>query len=198
MTALYQILGSVAHDISNPLQALVMHAELAADESASDRGHSRDGELQATRHMQTIVRALTGLAAAGVHDRPLGDTLRRFETLLSRRWTRLGLEVEIDVRERRSVPVPAAFEEALLAAGIEMSVWLRSRPPRRAKLTLTADERDGHVQLSMRCSQPEVAAGLCETMKARAPALAALDPRVHIDVGERVMVMRCKPRVAPG
>ncbi len=198
VAALYKILGTVAHDISNPLQALVMHAELAADDSVQEQGKSRDGELQATRRMQTIVRALTGLAAVGVHDRPLGDALRRFETLLSRRWTRLGLRVEIDIRDRRNVPVPAAFEEALLAAGIEMSVWLRARPPRHATLVLTADVRDEHLLLSIRCDQAEVAAGLCETIKAHAPSLNAMDPRVQIEVGELAMVMRCKPRAAAG
>lgn len=197
LAALYRILGSVAHDISNPLQALVMHAELAADE-VGDGGRLRDGELEATRRMQTIVRAMTGLAAAGVHERPVGDAVRRLETLLSRRWTRLGLRMDVDIRDCRNVPVPAAFEEVLLTMGIEISVWLRSNPPRGAVLSLTVDVRDGELWLSLTCGHAEIAEGLCDALRSHRPRLAALDPDVRVDVGHRLISMRCRPQVAAG
>jgi signal transduction histidine kinase len=196
VAALYRVLGGVIHDLSNPLQALVMHAELAADDEPGSPHDTerRAAELTATRRLQTIVRALTGLAAAGVVDRPLGDVARRFETLLSHRWTRLGLRLDARIHDRRNVAVPAALEEALLLTGVELSEWLRPRPAKDASLILEVVEGEGTLSLELGCDDATLAAAMCDGLRERLSVAVALEDRVTVNVGGSVVALRCRPR----
>jgi hypothetical protein len=194
LAGLYRIMSAVVHDLSNPLQALVMNAELAAEDAARDdeEAERRAGDLAATRRMQGILRALTSLCASAAHPRPLGDAIGRFQSLLARRWSRLLIGVRPEIHDRRNLVVPAALEEALLLCGIELSGWLRMQPPRAAQLVVTAHDADGHLRLTFRLDDATRGAAMVAATREAVTAIASLAVPVTVDVSDSQIELGCE------
>src|SRR5688500_1888278 len=98
VAALLRVVHAIAHDLSKPLQTLLMHATMALDDApeGSEEATALDANLGAVGRMRTILRALTGLATAGVDPRPLTGALERFADLSRPRFERLGVRVEVE------------------------------------------------------------------------------------------------------
>jgi signal transduction histidine kinase len=124
---LLRLVHAVSHDLSNPLQALVLHATMGLEdaEPGSDAAVRHEADVEATRRMRTLLRALQGLATAGDRPRSLAVVMQRFDDLFGERYARLGLPLRTTATPEGTAEVSALVEESLL--GLGLALGLRAR-----------------------------------------------------------------------
>lgn len=117
---LLEALEIFAHDLSNPLQSLIVLTELALDDAlagSEDEQRCRQ-TLEAAERMRTLVTGLAGLTRGAEGPRQTKTTVDRFAEVLSRRWERHRIELEIDLGDVERSASPPELDTALLNLGL--------------------------------------------------------------------------------
>jgi signal transduction histidine kinase len=139
---LLRLMHAVTHDLSNPLQALLLHATMGLEdaEPGSETAQRHEADVEATRRMRTLLRALQGLATAGERPRSLASALQRFADIFAERYARFGLPLEVVPAPEGAPEVSGIVEESLLSIGLSLGVRARRSVAglRRARLHLHA------------------------------------------------------------
>lgn len=172
---LLRLVHAVAHDLSNPLQALVLHATMDLEDAppGSEEAVRRESDEEATRCMRALVHALMGLSSAGLAPRPLSAVFGRFEALLHRRFAGRGITLSFDLPEGDGVAVASTTEEVLLLAGLALVERLPpAREARELRLGAHVDPASGACSLRLRLFGG-----------APAPTWAEITPEVERDGG---------------
>lgn len=123
---LLRLMHAVSHDLSNPLQALVLHATMGLEdaEPGSEQSERHQADVEATRRMRGLLRALQGFATAGDRPRTLASMLDRFVGIFADRYARLGAPLEVTLLEG-APEVSMVVEETLVAIGLALGTWIR-------------------------------------------------------------------------
>ena len=117
---LHEALEIFAHDLSNPLQSLIVLTELALDDAtpgSEDEMRCRQS-LEAAERMRTLVAGLAGLTRGAEGPRNTQTSVDRFNELLSRRWERHRVEVDVALGPAERTPSPPDLDVALLNLGL--------------------------------------------------------------------------------
>lgn len=124
---LLRLMHAVSHDLSNPLQALLLHATMGLEdaEPGSETAQRHEADVEATRRMRTLLRALQGLATAGERPRSLASALQRFADVFAERYARFGLPLEVVPAPEGAPEVSAVVEESLLSVGLALGIRAR-------------------------------------------------------------------------
>jgi len=144
---LHEALEIFAHDLSNPLQSLIVLTELALDDAtpgSEDEMRCRQS-LEAAERMRTLVSGLAGLTRGLEGPRNTQTSVDRFNELLSRRWERHRVEVDIALGPAERTPSPPDLDVALLNLGLAA--------------VATAGELGGTFVLQIRGSELEQSSG---------------------------------------
>ncbi len=117
---LLEALEIFTHDLSNPLQSLIVLTELALDDALpGSEEHERCRQcLEAAERMRTLVQGLAGLTRSIDGPRNTGAVVERFISVLSRRWERHSLRLSVDLGAVERVPAPRNLETVLLNLGL--------------------------------------------------------------------------------
>ena len=123
---LLRLMHAVSHDLPNPLQALVLHATMGLEdaEPGSEQSERHQADVEATRRMRGLLRALQGFATAGDRPRTLASMLDRFVGIFADRYARLGAPLEVTLLEG-APEVSMVVEETLVAIGLALGTWIR-------------------------------------------------------------------------
>lgn len=120
LAILHEALEIFAHDLSNPLQSLIVLTELALDDAtpgSEDEMRCRQS-LEAAERMRTLVSGLAGLTRGLEGPRNTQTSVDRFNELLSRRWERHRVELDIALGPAERTPSPPDLDIALLNLGL--------------------------------------------------------------------------------
>ena len=120
LDVLLEALEIFIHDLSNPLQSLIVLTELALDDAAP---HSEDEQrcrqtLEAADRMRNLVVGLAGLARGNEGPLSARNAVDRFVDMLSRRWERHRIELQIELGPVEQRPSPPDLDMALLNLGL--------------------------------------------------------------------------------
>lgn len=120
LAILLEALEIFAHDLSNPLQSLIVLTELALDDAppASEDELRCRQTLEAAERMRTLVTGLAGLTRGADGPRNTKTTVERFVEVLSRRWERHRIELRVDLGPAERTPSPPELDAALLNLGL--------------------------------------------------------------------------------
>lgn len=142
---LLEALEIFTHDLSNPLQSLIVLAELAMDDTMpGSEEHDRNRQsLEAAERMRTLVQGLAGLTRSVDGPRNTGAVVERFESVLSRRWERHAVRLSIDLGPIERAPTPATLETVLLSLGLAAVSAAGDRNHPRFDLSLRGISQDG-------------------------------------------------------
>lgn len=126
---LLRLMHAVTHDLSNPLQALVLHATIGAEdaEPGSEAALRHQADVEATRRMRTLLRAIQGLSTAGERPRSFASVQSRFTDVFGERFARLGVPLATAVGHGPAREVSALVEETLVAVGLALGTRVRQR-----------------------------------------------------------------------
>jgi signal transduction histidine kinase len=164
--ALLRLFKVVAHDLSNPLQALGMHAEMGLEDASpgSDAAAEREADVVAVRRMRRLLRGMTELAAAGSGPREVPQLLSRFSDLSARRWEQLGVGLAVEAHDLRGTLVSLHAEEVLLAIGLTLASEIAGDPPRGTTLALVGRREGATARVHLHATADDaLAAGLRRT-----------------------------------
>ena len=117
---LLEALEIFVHDLSNPLQSLIVLTELALDDAApnsEDELRCRQ-TLEAAERMRTLVTGLAGLTRDIDGARNTRTAVERSVEVLSRRWERHRIEIAVELGPVQNTPSPPLLDFALLNAGL--------------------------------------------------------------------------------
>jgi signal transduction histidine kinase len=144
---LLEALEIFTHDLSNPLQSLIVLTELALDdtpEGTEDYDRCRQS-LEAAERMRTLVQGLAGLTRSIDGPRNTKTVVERFISVLSRRWERHQVRVSVDMGAIERTPTPAHLETALLNLGLATVAAATERNHPRFELSVRGISREGQV-----------------------------------------------------
>lgn len=113
---LREALEILAHDLSNPLQSLIVMTEMALDDAPPDsEDYERNQQsLEAAERMKTLVHGLAGLTRPISGSRSATAVMQRMNAMLSRRWERHRIAPSIALAEIERLPTPPGFDSAIL------------------------------------------------------------------------------------
>lgn len=137
------------HDLSNPLQSLIVLTELALDdtpEGTEDYDRCRQS-LEAAERMRTLVQGLAGLTRSIDGPRNTKTVVDRFVSVLSRRWERHQVRVSVDMGPIERTPTPANLETVLLNLGLATVAAATDRNHPRYELSVRGIFREGQGPL---------------------------------------------------
>lgn len=135
------------HDLSNPLQSLIVLTELALDdtpEGTEDYDRVRQS-LEAAERMRTLVQGLAGLTRGIDGPRHAKVVVDRFISVLSRRWERHQVRVSVDMGAIERTATPANLETVLLNLGLATVAAATDRNHPRYELSVRGISRDGQT-----------------------------------------------------
>lgn len=123
LTALRELIGIAAHDLSNPLQSLTVLTELAAEEvPTSHEAHEKlTQSLEAAQRMRHMVRDLSEYARANskrLGENTIVSTLQRCLSVFERRFERQCIALEVDVTKAFDEKLDASTARALRSAAM--------------------------------------------------------------------------------
>jgi signal transduction histidine kinase len=142
---LLEALEIFTHDLSNPLQSLIVLTELALDdtpEGTEDYDRCRQS-LEAAERMRTLVQGLAGLTRSIDGPRNTRTVVDRFISVLSRRWERHQVRVSIDMGPIERTPTPGNLETVLLNLGLATVAAATERNHPRYELSVRGISREG-------------------------------------------------------
>ncbi len=141
---LLEALEIFTHDLSNPLQSLIVLTELALDDALPDsEEHERCRQsLEAAERMRTLVQGLAGLTRSIDGPRNTGAVVDRFISVLSRRWERHSVRLSIDLGPIERAPTPPNLETVLLNLGLAAVVAAADRSHPRYDLSVRGIAHD--------------------------------------------------------
>jgi len=142
---LLEALEIFTHDLSNPLQSLIVLTELALDdtpEGTEEYDRVRQS-LEAAERMRTLVQGLAGLTRSIDGPRNTRTVVDRFISVLSRRWERHQVRVSIDMGAIERTPTPAHLETVLLNLGLATVAAATERNHPRYELSVRGISREG-------------------------------------------------------
>lgn len=137
------------HDLSNPLQSLIVLTELALDdtpEGTEEYDRCRQS-LEAAERMRTLVQGLAGLTRSIDGPRNTKTVVDRFVSVLSRRWERHQVRVSVDMGAIERTPTPANLETVLLNLGLATVAAATERNHPRYELSVRGILREGQGPL---------------------------------------------------
>ncbi|MCX4244035.1 histidine kinase [Paraliomyxa miuraensis] len=140
------------HDLSNPLQSLIVLTELALDDTPEGtEEHDRCRQsLEAAERMRTLVQGLAGLTRSIDGPRNTKTVVDRFVSVLSRRWERHQVRISVDMGPIERTPTPANLETVLLNLGLATVAAATDRNHPRYELSVRGILREG--QGAMPCT----------------------------------------------
>lgn len=142
---LREALAILAHDLSNPLQSLIVMTEMALDDSPpNSEEHERNKQsLDAAERMKTLVLGLAGLTRGGEGFPTTSAVIDRLGSVLSRRYERYRIHQSADLGPIADVPTPANLDAAILSLslGVVAAAGERSHP--RYDLSFRGVEQPG-------------------------------------------------------
>ncbi len=144
---LLEALEIFTHDLSNPLQSLIVLTELALDdtpEGTEDYDRVRQS-LEAAERMRTLVQGLAGLTRSIDGPRNTKTVVDRFISVLSRRWERHQVRVSIDMGTIERTPTPPNLETVLLNLGLATVAAATDRNHPRYELSVRGIVREGQA-----------------------------------------------------
>jgi len=117
---LLEALGIFAHDLSNPLQSLIVLTEVALDDAipGSDDHERNRQSLEAVDRMKILVQGLAGLTRSIDGPRNVAAVVERLGSVLSRRWERARVQLSVDLGLIERTPTPLILETAMLSLGL--------------------------------------------------------------------------------
>ncbi|MBL4684194.1 MAG: hypothetical protein JKY37_06370 [Nannocystaceae bacterium] len=120
LEVIFEVLDVFAHDLSNPLQSLIVLTELALEDAqpGSEDELRCNQTLEAAERMRTLVTGLAGLTRGTEGPRQLRTAVDRFAEILSRRWERHRIELQIDLGAAEHMASPPELDTALLSLGL--------------------------------------------------------------------------------
>jgi signal transduction histidine kinase len=142
---LLEALEIFTHDLSNPLQSLIVLTELALDdtpEGTEEYDRCRQS-LEAAERMRTLVQGLAGLTRSIDGPRTSRVVVDRFISVLSRRWERHQVRVSVDMGAIERTPTPANLETVLLNLGLATVAAATERNHPRYELSVRGISREG-------------------------------------------------------
>ena len=189
---LLRLMHAVSHDLSNPLQALVLHATIGVEdaEPGSEAALRHHADVEATRRMRTLLRALQGLATAGDRPRTLASVQARFVDIFGERYARLGVPLEVGPLPEGVHEVSALVEEALVAVGLALGTRVR-RSAKDLDAACLVVRASGSEPLLMVIDLRGAAAASAIAEVAR--ELTEIDPAVEIRAEGTSLVLRVDP-----
>ncbi|MCA9649677.1 MAG: HAMP domain-containing histidine kinase [Myxococcales bacterium] len=148
---LLEALEIFTHDLSNPLQSLIVLAELAMDDAPpGTEEHERNKQsLEAAERMRTLVQGLAGLTRSVDGPRNTSAVVDRFESVLSRRWERHSVRLSIDLGPIERAPTPATLETVLLSLGLAAVAAAGDRNHPRYDLSLRGIAQEGPLSCAL-------------------------------------------------
>ncbi len=146
---LLEALEIFTHDLSNPLQSLIVLTELALDDAPPDSEEFErcKQSLEAAERMRTLVQGLAGLTRSIDGPRNTASTVDRFSSVLSRRWERHSVRLSIDLGPIERTPTPAHLETGLLNLGLAAVVAASERSHPRYELSVRGISQEGDGRL---------------------------------------------------
>lgn len=141
---LLEVLEIFTHDLSNPLQSLIVLSELALDdtpEGTEDYDRVRQS-LEAAERMRTLVQGLAGLTRSIDGPRNAKTVVDRLVSVLSRRWERHQIRVSIDMGMIERTPTPAVLQTVMLNIGLASVAAAGDRNHPRYELSVQGVDRD--------------------------------------------------------
>lgn len=141
---LHEMLEIFTHDLSNPLQSLIVLSELALDDTpqGSEEYDRVRQSLEAAERMRTLVQGLAGLTRSVDGPRGLQTVVDRFISVLSRRWERHQIRVSVDMGALERTPTPASLQTVLLNVGLAAVAAAGDRNHPRYELSVRGINRD--------------------------------------------------------
>lgn len=115
--ALLDLLGVLAHDLSNPLQSVTVLCELGVDDSppGSDEQTRFRQCLEASDRMRGLIHGFGALSRRGGSRTTLHSVVGHVETLLARRFERHRMKFSAGLEQHGDQFVPTDFALAVLA-----------------------------------------------------------------------------------
>lgn len=142
---LLEVLEIFTHDLSNPLQSLIVLSELALDdtpEGSEDYDRVRQS-LEAAERMRTLVQGLAGLTRGIDGPRSAKTVVERIVSVLSRRWERHQMRVSVDMGAIEHAPTPAVLQSVMLGLGLAAVAAAGDRNHPRYELSVQGVSREG-------------------------------------------------------
>ena len=148
---LLEALEIFTHDLSNPLQSLIVLTELALDDSPpGTEEHERNKQsLEAAERMRTLVQGLAGLTRSIDGPRNTAAVVDRFSSVLSRRWERHSVRLSIDLGLIERTPTPPTLETVLLSLGLAAVAAAGDRNHPRFDFSLRGIGQDGELSCAI-------------------------------------------------
>ena len=144
---LLEVLEISTHDLSNPLQSLIVLSELALDdtpEGTEDYDRVRQS-LEAAERMRTLVQGLAGLTRGIDGPRNVKTVVDRIVSVLSRRWERHQMRVSVDMGAIEHTPTPAVLQTVMLNLGLAAVAAAGDRNHPRYELSVQGVSREGQA-----------------------------------------------------
>lgn len=148
---LLEALEIFTHDLSNPLQSLIVLTELALDDSPpGTEEHERNKQsLEAAERMRTLVQGLAGLTRSIDGPRNTAAVVDRFHSVLSRRWERHSVRLSIDLGLIERTPTPPTLETVLLSLGLAAVAAAGDRNHPRFDFSLRGIGQEGELSCAI-------------------------------------------------
>ena len=177
---LLETLEIFAHDLSNPLQSVIVLTELALDDAApGTEEHLRCRQtLEAAERMRTLVLGLGGLTRGVQGPYSTRSSVERFAAVLSRRWDRHRITLDVELGEVDRAHSPPLLDAALLELGLAAIAAVGERSGAHVLsvrgLAAPAGDADGRCALEVSLVEPR-ADGTTEAVTLSEPHLVRLD-----------------------
>lgn len=115
--ALLDLLGILAHDLSNPLQSVTVLCELGVDDSTpgSEEQLRFRQCLEASDRMRGLIHGFGAIARRGRAGSTLHSIVGHVQTLLARRFERHRMAFSAELEQHGDQFVPPDFELAILS-----------------------------------------------------------------------------------
>lgn len=149
LEVLYELLEIFTHDLSNPLQSLIVLSELALDDApeGSDDAERCQQTLEAAERMRTLVQGLGGIARRSDGPRNTRAAVDRVCEALSRRWDRHSISLSIDLGAIESTACSGSLDSALLAVVLGIISGVSEAERGEFELSVRGLERDPSATL---------------------------------------------------
>ena len=144
LEVLYELLEIFTHDLSNPLQSLIVLSELALDDApeGSDDAERCRQTLEAAERMRTLVQGLGGITRRSDGPRNTRAAVDRVCEALSRRWDRHSITLSIELGAIESTACSSSLDAALLNLALGIVSAVADEPRADYLLTVRGQELD--------------------------------------------------------